>query len=432
MLADSSVVTLALPEVVRELDAAVADVAWVLTSFNLVLAVAALPAVALVRRGGAETAWRAGLLVFAAASLACAVAPTLEVLVAARCVQALGGAAVVAAALELLARELDARRAVALWGGAGIIGAALGPALGGALTEWLSWEAIFAAQVPLVLVAAAPLRRSAGTDRGWSVGDAPPPAVALALALISAALTAALFLLVVMLIEGWRLSPAGAAAAVSIMPVAALMAAPLGRCIDGRRLRAAVGAVGVAGGLAALGLLPGSNVAWTVAPQVLVGAGLGIALAALVEEALLDATSPIPRAAWTIAARHAGVVLGLLVLTPIFTADLGEQQLAAQRAGSALLLDAPLRPGVKVTLGERLAERVQSADGRLPNLRPAFRGVAPEPEQRLALAQLEEELGEELRKAATQAFSRAFIAAALLALLMLVPLELSRRRRRRR
>ena len=111
VLADSSVVTLGLPGVLREFRADVTDVAWVLTSFNLVLALVALPAAALVRRSSAIAAWRLGIVAFAAASLACALAPSLGVLVAARCAQAIGGAAVIAAALELLVAQRGQRPA---------------------------------------------------------------------------------------------------------------------------------------------------------------------------------------------------------------------------------------------------------------------------------------------------------------------------------
>ncbi len=423
VLADSSIVTLALPDIVRDFDASVAEVAWVLISFNLVLALAALPAATLVRRRGVAPAWLGGLAVFAGASLVCALAPGLTVLVAARCAQAVGGAAVVAAAFALICAELEARRAIRVWGGAGIFGAAVGPALGGALTELLSWQAIFSAQVPLLALGAfgrdlpsAPRERSA-SDRG-------PLGILVALALISAALTAALFLLVVMLIEGWRLSALEAAGVVSIMPIAALFTAPLGNRIGGERLRAATGAVAVSGGLAALGLLPGAHVAWTVAPQLLIGFGLGLTLTALTEGALAGDGPAAPRAAASIAARHAGVVLGLALLTPLFTADLDDQEVAAQRAGSALLLDARLRPGLKIRLGERLAERVQRADGRLPNLRPAFRDLDADAEERGPLTRLRDELTDEVRRAATQAFSRSFLAGGGLALLVLPSLLL--------
>ena len=152
VLADSSIVTLGLPGVLREFRADVTDVAWVLTSFNLVLALVALPAAVIARRTGAVAAWRLGILAFAAASLACALAPSLEILVAARCAQAIGGAAVIAAALELLVTQRGHGAGSRIWAAAGIAGAAIGPALGGALTELFSWQAIFAAQVPLALV----------------------------------------------------------------------------------------------------------------------------------------------------------------------------------------------------------------------------------------------------------------------------------------
>ena len=430
VLADSSIVTLALPELVREFDASVAEVAWVLISFNLALALAALPAATFVRRQGGTPVWVGGLVLFAGASLTCALAPALGVRVAARCLQAIGGAFVVAAAFELISAEVGARPAITVWGGAGIFGAAVGPALGGALTELLSWQAIFVAQVPLLLLAViGGVRRSAALER--SPADRAPLGVLGGLALISAALTAALFLLVIMLIEGWRLSPLEAAGVVSIMPIAALLTAQLGNRIGGERLRAATGAIAVAGGLAALGLLPDAHVAWTIAPQLLIGVGRGLTLTALTEAALAGAGPVAQRAAASIAARHAGVVLGLALLTPLFTADLQDQEVAAQRAGSALLLDARLRPGLKIELGERLAERVQRADGRLPNLRPAFRDLDADAEERAPLTRLRRELTEEVERAATQAFSRSLLAGGGLALLVLGCVLLPWRRRMR-
>ena len=85
---------LALPAIYREFSATVADVAWVVTAFNLALAVAAIPAATLVRRVGAARLCSAGLLVFAVASLACAIAPSLGVLIGARALQGLAGAGV--------------------------------------------------------------------------------------------------------------------------------------------------------------------------------------------------------------------------------------------------------------------------------------------------------------------------------------------------
>ncbi|HEV2790514.1 MAG TPA: MFS transporter, partial [Solirubrobacterales bacterium] len=88
VLADSSIVVLALPEIYRELDTTVAGVTWVLVSFNLVMALAAVPAALLARRVGPGRAASVGLAVFAGAGLACGLADDLSTLIVARCVQA--------------------------------------------------------------------------------------------------------------------------------------------------------------------------------------------------------------------------------------------------------------------------------------------------------------------------------------------------------
>jgi MFS family permease len=99
VLADSSVVVLALPEIYRELDVSVSAVTWVLIAFNLVLALLAIPAALASGRLGAARVTVGGLLLFAAASLLCGLSSGIGLLLAARCVQAAGGAAAVCAAL---------------------------------------------------------------------------------------------------------------------------------------------------------------------------------------------------------------------------------------------------------------------------------------------------------------------------------------------
>jgi MFS family permease len=288
VLADSSVVILALPDVLAEFDAEIAPVTWVITAFNLVLAAAAVPAAYLSRRVAPAHACVAGLAVFAAACVGCAAAGSLDMLIAARCVQALGGALAVCAALELLPADTGGeRRAAAVWTAAGAVGAAVGPAAGGILTEAISWQAIFLAQVPLALApAAALLRAPAPTERAAGPAGRPHLAANAALALVSAALAAALFLLVLLLVEGWGRSPIAAAAVVSVMPLAALAVYRAVGDIGSPAQRAAAGAIAIAGGLAALGLLPGGSWAWTLLPQMLVGAGLALAVAALTDAAL--------------------------------------------------------------------------------------------------------------------------------------------------
>ena len=90
-LADSSVVTIALPRILTDFDVAIDTLSWVLTSYNLALAVAAVPAAFLARRYPTRV-FGVGIVVFSAASLACAFAPSIEVLIAARAAQGLAGA----------------------------------------------------------------------------------------------------------------------------------------------------------------------------------------------------------------------------------------------------------------------------------------------------------------------------------------------------
>src|SRR4051794_28965905 len=154
VLGDSGVVTLALPEILGDFGAEVGQVAWVLIAFNLVLAVAAVPAARACGRRDPAVATAAGLVVFAAATAACALAPSLGVLVAARAAQAVGGALVVVGGLELLVEAMGSEGAGARrWAGAGVAGAALGPVTGGLLTAAFSWRSIFVVQIPAVLVA---------------------------------------------------------------------------------------------------------------------------------------------------------------------------------------------------------------------------------------------------------------------------------------
>ena len=507
VLADSSVVTLGLPAVLADFDASPQGVSWVLIGYNLALAVAAVPAARLVRDPpAAGRIAEIGLLVFAAASALCALAPSLGVLIAARCVQGLGAAAVACAALELLSASTGSRaRGAAIWGAAGALGAAVGPAAGGLLTDLLSWEAIFFVQIPLALAciaAAPPAVIAAGTPAPRPAPDAPPgdapqrprrgrlwseavaepeitgpwsggppapapvpregrwtrdrtagrwsrsdaagvlpadaegasrPDVRLltSLAFLGAGLTAALFLLVLLLIAGWRHDPLTAAATVSVMPVAALLAHRIGTGIDAR-LRGAAGAVLVAGGLAALGLLPRAELGWTVAPQVLIGVGLGLSLGPLTEAALHGRRPQVLHGGWTLAARHAGVVAAIALLTPLFTADLERAETQTQEAVLAHILDSPIEPTTKLSLGLELTGLLDSSLGEVPDPGPAFEAAQPSAEEAVDYAALRREVDEELVRAATSAFERSFLLAAVLALLALVPLMLPAAGGRRR
>lgn len=435
VLADSSIVVLALPQIYRELDTSVAGVTWVLVSFNLVMALTAVPAAHLARRIGPGRAAAIGLAVFAGAGLACGLSAELSTLVAARCVQAVGGALAVTAVLELLPATVGSeRRAVAIWATAGATGAALGPAVGGLLTELVSWQSIFLIQAPIAIAAGVPVLAVARHEAVTGVIPAelrhtgrPHLLANLALAMVSAAIAAALFLLVLLLIEGWRLSPIGAAIVVSAMPLAALLGARLGPAAGSERARAAAGAILVAGGLGGLALLPKAEVVLTVPPQILVGFGLALVLSALTETALAGRAPQAIHGGWTISSRHAGVAIGLIALTPLFTSDIAQQRHDAIDASTAVVLDSHVEPLLKLQLAQRIEDRLAGERGKVPTIGPAFEPLPTDPEDRADVVQLRDELQDQLDRGATHAFSPSFGLGALIGLLALIPIGLARR-----
>lgn len=426
VLADSSVVILALTDILSEYDISIARVAWVLTAFNLVLALTAVPAAYLARRRP-RAVFAAGLVVFAVASLACALANGFGLLVAARCVQAAGGAAVVCAALELMPAAMGSQAIAArTWAIAGAVGMAVGPALGGALTQLLSWRAIFVAQVPVIAVLL--VTRGLAVDADRRPAGRPHLAANAALALVSAALTAALFLLVLLLINGWGFAPLSAAITVTAMPLAAIAAGRLTVFTGSGTARAVAGTVAIGTGLAALGLMPGGGVGWTIAPQLLVGIGLGLTVGALTEVALAGRAPQAIHGGWTIAARHAGVVIGIIVLTPVFVADFDRQQVRAREAVLSVTLDAPVDPATKLALLRRGVVAIDEAEGRIPDLDPIFRSVDVADADRRDVAALKSDLTDQLRRASSTSVVRSFLMGAAFALLALLPLALTRRR----
>lgn len=434
VLADSAVVTLALPEILVRLHTTVGQVAWVLIAFNLVLAVVARPAAWFYKRRDPAVLCAIGIAVFAGASAMCAVAGSLEVLIAARSVQAVGGALAVVGSLPLLVEDLSERRGTAWWIAAGVFGTAVGPMAGGLLTDAFSWRSIFIVQVPIAVLAVPAALAKRRRNATAFTDETPRHPVRIrpniALALLSAALTAALFLFVLLLVDGWRRSPAIAAVTVSVIPLAALLTRPLVRMLrSGPLAQTMSGCLLIAGGLAGLALLPSADLAWTIAPQALVGLGLGLTLDPLSLQAMDGRTPHFLHGAWTIAARHAGVVLGLAILTPVFTADLRSAQPPAKDAITALVLNAPLAPQDKIALAGGLADQLKADSGRVPDLDPAFARLSVPPAEKATAAQLEHDLNVQLQRAATHAFRNAFLigaALALAALVSLIPLRLRR------
>jgi MFS family permease len=424
-LADSSIVTLALPRILGDFDVSITSVAWVLTSFNLVLALVAVPA-AYVSRRRPRTSFGAGVAVFAVASLVCGLAPEFGVLVGARCVQAVGAALLVTAALDLLSQLDGDQGALRVWVAAGVLGAALGPAAGGVLTQVLGWESIFLAQVPLALALLLAVRGLTERSVAPPAGRPAIPAN-LALLLVAGGLVAALFLVVLLLVDGWGMSPAAAGVVVTVMPLVAIAVGRLRPRSVGVVQACACGVILVAGGLAALALMPHAGWGWTIPPQVLVGAGLGLTVGGLTELAVRDRPDQVVHGGWTLASRHAGVVLGLLLLAPVLTSALDESRDEAIRSGAAIVLDSRIAPLQKLGVAQDvLAEVDRSRDaGELPDVQRALAGRAGDDEQWTSLVS---GLQDQLDRAVTSAFSGPFLLAAALALAALVPLAFVRRR----
>ena len=263
------------------------------------------------------------------------------------------------------------------WARAGVFGAALGPAVGGVLTQLARLGVDLPRPGAARAGSASPRLRSAPPHAAGERSAGRPHVPAnLALLFGSAALSAALFLLVVLLVNGWNLDPAAAGVvAPSCPPQPSPSRASRGALGSSHALRAVTGLLLVAGGLAGLGVLPHAGWAWTIAPQVLVGAGLGLTVAALTRRGSAAAAR---RRRSTAAGRSRratrGVVLGLLLLTPLFTAQLDRNETEAKRAGAAILLDSRVPPLDKLRVAEDVLRTIDRADGRLPDVRSAFQG----------------------------------------------------------
>jgi hypothetical protein len=164
---------------------------------------------------------------------------------------------------------------------------------------------------------------------------------------------------VLLLISGWSVEPLAAAAAVSVLPVAAVagsfIRAPAAT-------RAVAGCVLVAGGIACLALLPEASALWTIVPQLLAGVGMGMAFPALAGELLPERTRG--QAAALLSLRHAGITLVLVALAPIVAAELDEQVDLARERGTAVVLDSALPPTDKIAMAPRLFAEIETEDPR--------------------------------------------------------------------
>lgn len=440
-LADGSIVVLALPELLSALDTGVEGVAAVIGVYTAVLALVLLPADALRRRLGASRVGALGLVAFGLASLVCGFAGSLAVMLVMRGIQAAGGAAALVAAFALLDAGHHRGGGGRLWMVAAIGGAAIGPALGGALTQAFSWSAIFFAQVPIALLGALAclavrdepadgLYRSHEAEAADSGLRRIPTllrwrAIA-ALAMLSAALTAVLFLLVLVIVAGWNYRPLAGAAILTVLPVAALAGM---RVRGDPRVRAAAGSVLVAGGVAALAAMVTASPWWAFAPEIAAGIGIGMALPALSESLLPERTpSDVAR---VLTARHVGITVALLVLAPLIASQLSASVEQAREREVAVLLDARVDPLSKIDLVGQLVGRVGHDDPRA-DIDRAFADISADvsDDQRAELERAKARADQTIVTAVSDTFRPAFLVAAafgLAAALLLLPLHAARR-----
>ena len=428
-LADASVVTLALPPMLVDLDTTVEGVAAVIGVYTFVLA-AALPGAAWLRpRVGDRTLGAAGFAVFALAGALCATPDAIETMLAFRVLQAVGAAGALVAAFVPgrtgrpdrshrrrrrpgACRSTVARRRRVRHGGGARAGRRADAGVRLARDLHLAGPAGAGRGRRLPRGARPGRHRRRGAARGPAPGRV---GAIVALAAVSAALTGVLFLLVLLLVSGWSIEPLAAAAAVSMLPVAAFAGA---RIPGDPAVRASAGCALVGGGVLALAALPEASIAWILAPQVLAGLGMGMAIPALAGELLPERTPG--QAASLLSIRHAGITVALVLLAPVAAAQLDDAVVDVREQGAALILDAKLPPLDKIELAGPLLADLDPVDPR-DSLRRALDAqagrFADAPEQRREYAQLTQRADDALMDGIDSAFRIAFAIAGGLALI---------------
>jgi hypothetical protein len=318
-------------------------------------------------------------------------------------------------------------RGVAIWTLAGTFGAAVGPALGGVLTQLFDWRAIFVFQAPVAgaaLVATFGSHVAAILREGWrpKLWRTVPGNVALAM--LSGALVGALFLGVLLVIDVFGFTPIQGAAIVSAIPAATLLARPLAAQLP-VALAIASGALLLAAGLVGLAFLPSSDIGYTLASFALCGFGLGLSVPGLTHS-VLGGEGPIePKATLTVGVRHLGLVLALAIGAPLLAGDLLAGADVAKLNATAVIIDGEIPATTKVPLALDIRDELDRAPkGEIPDFAASFAKAGTDE----AVQQVHEDLVETIERAVTRSFRPSFLFCALLAALALVPIVVFRRR----
>jgi EmrB/QacA subfamily drug resistance transporter len=154
---DATIVNVAIPSIRADFDASASQLQWVIDVYTLVLASLLLLSGTMADKFGRRRVFQIGLATFALGSLLCSLAPSIEVLIAARFLQAIGGSMLNPVAMSIITNTFPGRveraRAVGVWGAVVGISMALGPIVGGTAINLFSWEAVFWINLPICLVA---------------------------------------------------------------------------------------------------------------------------------------------------------------------------------------------------------------------------------------------------------------------------------------
>ena len=154
---DGTIVNVAQPAIHRSFDASLSGLQWTIDAYTLVLASLLMLSGSTADRIGRKRIFQAGLTLFSLGSLLCALAPTLELLIAARVVQAIGGSMLNPVAMSIIRNVFEDPReraqAIGVWGGVIGISTALGPVLGGTLVDSVGWRSVFLVNLPVGIAA---------------------------------------------------------------------------------------------------------------------------------------------------------------------------------------------------------------------------------------------------------------------------------------
>src|SRR4051794_10158480 len=200
IMLDNTVVNVALPSIQRDLHASISSLEWTVNAYTLTFAVLLVTGGRLGDIFGRRTMFLFGVVVFALSSAFIGFAPTQEILVIGRAVQGIGAAFMMPATLSIISDAFPPQergRAIGMWAGVSGLALAIGPVVGGALTEYVSWRAIFFLNLPVAAGAIAVTLFAARNSRDESVDRSVDyPGIA--------ALSVGLTSLILALIEGNR------------------------------------------------------------------------------------------------------------------------------------------------------------------------------------------------------------------------------------